>query len=100
MVKCNDVDGVMIILISVEGGFELDDNEDYVIFYIVILMLLVLGLVFIIFNVFGGFGLNNVSVSEFYSGLISLVIGVLVMLLIIIIVMALWVGGYLDMLIV
>ncbi|KOE84926.1 hypothetical protein HGG78_15675 [Vibrio aestuarianus] len=95
-VKCNDSDGATITLTSVEGGLESDDNEDYAIPYTAILTPSVSGLAPITLNAPGGPGLNNVSVSESYSGSTSLATGVSATLSITTTATALWAGGYSD----
>lgn len=95
-VKCNDSDGATITLTSVEGGLESDDNEDYAIPYQAVLTPSVSGLAPITLNAPGGPGLNNVSVSESYSGSTSLATGVSATLSITTQGTALWAGGYSD----
>ena len=92
--KCNDVDGATVTLISAEGGLESDDDEDFALTYDAVFT--PTGLTPLTLNAPGGPGQNDVPASQTYGGSPNLATGIGASLVVTTTEAATWAGGYSD----
>jgi len=93
--KCNDVDGATVEMVSSEGGLESDDDEDFALTYDATFAPGG-GLPSFTLNAPGGPGQNDVSADYSYSGSNLLASGILGVLKVKTTEGSPWAGGYSD----